>query len=174
MTRPTNIDAATAYRDSVLELARTEAWPTSEAAGRRLGATTASACKEAAAKARALERLLGVWAELDRTFYHPPFQFASDGSVHSRVIELLSVLSQNPALSHSADPAGWERLGWMYQPRGLLSERSLAEAASPSGIAEQEDQLDRRSRSPAEVFPIAPDAVIALAGSDAAWVRDRR
>ncbi|BDU21584.1 hypothetical protein DYGSA30_30410 [Dyella sp. GSA-30] len=160
------------YRDSLLEKARAEAWPTSEMAGRRLGAPAASACKELAAKERALGRLLGVWSASDRTFYHPPFQFASDGSVHPRFSELLKALSQIPSLTHSADPGGWERLGWMYELRGSLSELSLAEAASSSGIAEREGQLDTRARTPAEVFPIAPEAVVALAVSDAAWVLD--
>ncbi len=173
MNRRSSVNAATAYRDRLLEQAHAEAWPTSETVGRQLGADTTCACKEIAAKERALERLLGVWSQTDRTFYHPPFQFVSDGSVHPRLYALLKALSQNPALVHSADPGGWERLGWMYQPRGSLSELSLVEAASSSGIAEREGQLDKRARTPAEVFPIAPDAVIGLAGSDAAWVMDR-
>lgn len=82
-----SVEAAIAYRDTLLVQARAEVWPTSEAAGRRLGATTAAACKEMAAKERALDRLLGVWSQADRTFYHPPFQFASDGSVHPRFLE---------------------------------------------------------------------------------------
>jgi hypothetical protein len=173
MDLPPSVNAAIAYRDSLLEKARAEAWPTSKAAGRLLGGATASACNEMAAKERALGRLLGIWSQADRTFYHPPFQFASDGLVHPSFYELLEVLSQNPALAHSADPGGWGRLEWMFQLRGSLSECSLAETASPFGIAEPEDTLDKTPRTPAEVFPIDPDAVIALAGSDAAWVLDR-
>lgn len=173
MTQASSVNAAAAYRDSLLEMARVEAWPTSEVIGCQLDATTAPAGKEIAAKERALGRLLGVWSSSDRTFYHPSFQFTTDGAIHPRFCELLEALSQNPAFSHSADPGGWERLGWMCQPRGALSERSLAEVASSSGIAEREGQLDTVARPPAEVFPIAPDIVIALARSDAAWVLDR-
>lgn len=174
MRQTSGVSAATAYRDSLLDLARTEAWPNSETVISRLGPYPASTCREMAAKQRAAEHLLGVWSQTDRAFYYPPLQFTSDGSVHPRFRDLLRALGQNPALSHLADPGGWERLGWMYQPRGSLSEQSLAEAASPTGIAERESQLNTVGRTPAEVFQIAPDAVVALAESDAGRVLDRQ
>lgn len=149
-----------------------EVWPTSETINRLMSALSSSECRTAAANARTAEELLGAWSEVDREFYHPIFQFAPDGSVHPRFPGLLKALSRNPALSHSEDPSGWGRLGWMYQPRRSLSELSLAEWASSSGISEQEGELDTRARTPAEVFQVAPGAVIALANEDSDFVLD--
>ena len=53
-------------------------------------------------------------------------------------------------------------------------ERALAEEASEDGITPNEADLDTAARTLAEVFPVDPDAVIALARAEAKALHDRR
>ncbi|MCK9366595.1 MAG: hypothetical protein M0P72_05550 [Metallibacterium scheffleri] len=103
----------------------------------------------------------------------PRFQFLPDGRVHPKLPELLEALAQIPSYSPDQDPGGWGRMAWLYGSTAFLSERTLAEEASEDGIAPNEADLDTAARTPAEVFPIDPDAVIALARAEAAALHDR-
>ena len=67
----------------------------------------------------------------------------------------------------------WSVFNQRQHSSALLSERALAEEASEDGIAPNEADLDTAARTPAEVFPINPDAVIALARAEAAALHDR-
>lgn len=164
--------AAIARRDALLARARAEAWPESGVVGQQLGSTTEEAGRQRATRERQAGRLFGVRPPGERTFVHPRFQFLPDGRAHPQLPDLLTALSTNPDLTDATDPAGWGRLGWLYQPRPSLSVRSLAEDRSPDGVAD--DTLDARGRTPAEVFPTDPDAVVARAREDAEVVSGRR
>ena len=93
--------------------------------------------------------------------------------MHPKLPELLEALAQIPSYEPDQDPGGWGRIAWIYGSSALLSERALAEEASEDGIAPNEADLDTAARTPAEVFPINPDAVIALARAEAAALHDR-
>lgn len=169
----TSEQATIARRDALLARARSEAWPESGVVGQRLGSTTDEAGRQRAARDRQSGRLLGVRPPGEHTFVHPCFQFLVDGRIHPLVPDLLAALARNPELTGTADPGGWGRLGWLYQPRRSLSERSLAEDRAADGVTDDQ-MLDSRSRAPAEVFPDHPKAVIALAKQDAEAVSGRR
>ncbi|MBQ4855884.1 hypothetical protein IMW82_14535 [Rhodanobacter sp. B2A1Ga4] len=164
--------AAIARRDALLARARSEEWPESGVVGQQLGSSNEEAGRQRATRDRAAGRLFGVRPPGERTFLHPRFQFLPDGRVHSKLPDLLAALATNPELTEATDPAGWGRLGWLYQPRRSLSVRSLAEERAPDGVAD--DSLDDRGRTPAEVFPTDPQAVVALAIEDAEVVSGRR
>jgi len=155
-------ELAIRWRDALLGVAKHEAWPTSEVLRMRLACTPEQLTHE-----RATGRLLGIWSDEEHTYYYPALQFSKDGSVHPQLSELLSTLGTMPSFAPSQDPGGWQRLEWLYQPRGGLSERSVAERASDGGIAPNESSLAATARTPAEVFPIDASAVIALAYEDA-------
>lgn len=164
---------AIARRDALLERARAERWPDSDTVGQQLGSSNATAGRTRAARLRKAGELLGVWSAADRTFYHPRFQLLETGQVHTKIPELLQALASIPTFAAGSDVNGWGRLDWLYTPRGALSERSIAEAASEDGIAPNEAALSAEARTPADVFPGAPDAVIALAHDDAEVIRGR-
>jgi len=161
-------------RDDLLKIARHEAWPQSDALCQQLRVTSPVASREQSARDRADGHLLGIWSAEEHTFYHPNFQFCAEGHVHSQLPELLTALSAIPTFAPNQDPGGWGRLGWLYQPRGALSELSIAENASEDGVAPNEAHLARDARTPAEVFCIHAGAVIALAREDAETMLDRR
>lgn len=164
---------AIARRDALLARARAEAWPESDAVGQMLGSQSPTAGRQRATRERAAGHLLGLWSAGERTFYHPRFQFLPDGRVHPKLSELLEALAQLPAYAPEDDPGGWGRIAWLYGSSPSLSQRSLAEAATEGGIAPHESALDPTPRTPADVFPTDPDAVIALAREHAAAIRDR-
>ena len=157
--------------DRVWARVRLEEWLPSDAVSQRLGCRTPEVGREYAARLRDDGQLFGVWSETERLHYHPPFQFQPNGQTHPRLAALLFALAQVPTLSTKDDSGGWGRLGWLIQRRGSLSEYSLAEDASPDGIALNGDSLSAEARTPEQVFPIDPDAVIALAHADADYVR---
>ena len=74
-------------------------------------------------------------------------------------------------LSAAEDKSGWQRVFWLYQPRGRLSAQALAlRAAALAQVRadpERFAKLDTAARTPAEVFPTDPQAVIDLARDDA-------
>ncbi|GLQ87694.1 hypothetical protein [Dyella flagellata] len=150
-------------RDTILELARTEAWP-----------STHSFKGDDPAKKRSTGQLLGIWDDKEHCFYYPPFQFLEDGSLNPKLPALLLALSEIPSYRPAEDAGGWGRFDWLDGLRGSMSLRDLAEELSETGIAEHEDLLSLEARRPAEVFLTQPDAVIGLALRDAAAIRDRR
>lgn len=164
---------AIARRDALLARARAEAWPESDAVGQMLGSSSPAAGRQRATRERAAGTLFGLWSAGERTFYHPRFQFLPDGRVHPKLPELLEALAQIPSYAPEQDPGGWGRIAWLYGSSPSLSERSMAEAATEGGIAPNESELDTTPRTPAEVFPTDPDAVIALAREQAVAIRDR-
>ena len=107
-------------RDALLARARSGAWPESGVVGQRLGSTTEEAGRQRATRDRQSGRLLGVRPAGEHTFVHPCFQFLADGRIHPLVPDLLAALARNPELTGTADPGGWGRLGWLYQPRRSL------------------------------------------------------
>jgi hypothetical protein len=167
-------ELATQRRDALLSRAKSEHWPNSVAVGMFLGSVTDAAAKQRATRERAAGELFGIWSAGDRTFYHPPFQLLNDGRVHPQLHELLEALAAMPSFTAKADANGWGRMDWLYTPRGALSELSLAEEASEDGIAAEAAGLSSEARTPAEVFPWNPAAVIALAQEDAEAISDRR
>lgn len=164
-------------------------WPTSTAVGQANGSTSSNP-GQWAKDARDAGRLLGVWDQEKRTFRHPDFQFAADGSLLPDVRELLAALAEHPDRTATADANGWRRAYWLYQPFRSLSRRALAFAAahphgqgnalhdSPDGALATVDQWmeygapeDALARTPAEVFAENPKAVIAHARQSAAAAR---
>ncbi len=165
---PEDEPAVRSFRDSLLA----REWPDSQAVGRQLGSTSGTGAEQRVSRERAAGTLFGVWAGRDRGGYrHPDFQFLPSGSVHNRLPELLDALARQPGLTKAADRSGWERAFWLYQPRGRLSAQALAlRAASPEQVRadpERFSSLDTSARTPAEVFPTDPQAVIDLARDDA-------
>ena len=158
---------AAARREAVLAQARAENWPTSDAVDQMMGSTTAANGRRRAKYMRDAGELLGIWSAAERAFYHPPLQFLPNGHVHPKWSLLLAALGAIPRLTPIEDPSGWGRFGWLTQLRGSLSERDLAESASPDGVAENEAQLSRDPRTPASVFMVDPNAVIDRAKEDA-------
>lgn len=164
---PEDEAAVRSFRESLLA----RDWPDSRAVGRQLGSTGAGA-ESRVSRERAAGALFGVWAGRDRGGYrHPDFQFLPSGSVHKRLPELLDALARQPGLTKAADRSGWERAFWLYQPRGRLSAQALAlRAAALAQVRadpERFAKLDTAARTPAEVFPTDPQAVIDLARDDA-------
>lgn len=156
---------AVATRDALLALG----WPASREVGIRLGSAP-EAAEQRASRERAGGRLLGAWDTSRNRFVHPPFQFLPDGRLHPRLAELLAALADLPGLNPAEDRGGWGRTFWLYQPRGSLSERSVAEAGTwgaPDANWDAIDALPDAPRTPAEVFVNHPDAVIALVRMDA-------
>ena len=153
-------------------------WPASADVGTRAGS---AAPAQWAKDQRDGGKLLGVWDRSARTFRHPDFQFEPDGRVKAEVKTLLAALAEHPDRTAVADPDGWRRAYWLYQPFRSLSRSALALADrppghgtalhdSPEGAAGFAQELlaatsadDARPRTPAEAFAEAPQAVIALA-----------
>lgn len=171
---PTPEQRATARREAILDQARAEAWPESDTVGRLLGSATPAAGRQRATRLRASGELLGLWSPGEKTYYHPRVQFLPDGRVHPQWQEFLSALATVPHMTPGDDPNGWGRYSWLTTPRGSLSERDLAEAASPDGIAPNEATLSRMPRTPLEVFASDPAAVITWVRAQAEAARDRR
>lgn len=178
-------DPAEARRATLLA----QGWPTSTEAGARAGKATSNP-GQWARDARNAGRLLGVWDENRRTFIHPDFQFAPDGSLRPEVRELLAVMATHPEWTTEANANGWRRAYWLYQPFRSLSRRALKFAAfhpksqgnalhdAPEGALTMVDEWlavgapeDDLARTPAEVFAENPQAVIALARQTAAAAR---
>lgn len=178
-------DPAEARRATLLA----QGWPTSSEAGVRAGKASSNP-GQWAKDARDAGRLLGVWDESRRTFIHPDFQFAPDGSLLPEVRELMAAMATHPEWSTEANVNGWRRAYWLYQPFRSLSRRALAFAASnpkgrgdplhdsPEGALAMMDEWldlgapeDALARTPAEVFAENPQAVIALARQTAAAAR---
>jgi len=163
---------AITQRDALLVRARTEAWPESDAVGQMLGSRSPTAGRQRATRERAAGTLFGLWSAGERTFYHPRFQFLKDGRLHPELPKLLAALAQIPSYAPEQDPGGWGRIAWLYGSSPSLSELSIAEAGAADGIAPNESDLDTTPRTPAEVFPTNPEAVIALARAEAAAIHD--
>jgi len=166
---PSPEQAAQLRRSVLMGRAREEHWPESDGLAHALGADTPEAAAALAAQERQAGRLLGIWTGgRHASFVHPHFQFLPNGRLHPRLPDLLSALGRLPTFLPEDDRSGWGRLNWLIQPRHVLSERSIAEAA-PARVAgdHSEASLDDHARTPAEVFLHEPDAVIALAYEDA-------
>lgn len=165
--------AAMARRDALLARARAraESWPTSAKLGKTIPSVTESGGRLNATRERRRGRLFGVRETGKMSYFYLRFQFLNDGRVPRKLPRLLAALARNPQLTHRADPSGWGRLGWLYQPRRSLSVFSVAEDRVEDGIAD--DALDSEARAPAEVFQSDPDAVVALANEDAGIVTAR-
>lgn len=138
------VAAAAAFREELLD----RGWPTSDQVGQHNHASARNKAQWAADKRTAGE-LLGVWSPRDRSYRHPDFQFEG-GLLNPKVKPLLVELAKVPGLSPKDDPTGWRRTFWLYGGRTAL-------AKHPEGSP----------RTPAEVFPHDPDAVIELARVDA-------
>lgn len=117
---------------------------------------------------RAAGKLRGVWAGRDRGGYlHPSFQLLPSGSVDPRLSELLHALACRPGFDPAGDRFGWRRALWLYRPHEQLSELALAlrgvvHEERPGGAAAWPDA----ARTPAEIFPNGPQAVVDLARCD--------
>lgn len=142
---------ALALRDELLA----RGWPTSAQVAQALGSRAGNAAQYAAKK-RAEGKLFGVWSLKDNTFVHPDFQLDASHQLHPAIPALLHALARLPGLSDKEDAGGWRRAFWLYGATPALSERALGTG------------LDEAPRTPAEVFRSDPDAVIALADTDAA------
>lgn len=171
---PTPEERATARREAILAQARAESWPESDTVGLLLGSATPAAGRQRATRMRASGELLGLWSPGEKTFYHPRIQFMPGGNLHPKWPELLAALANATNLSAETDRNGWSRYGWLSTPRGSLSERDLAEAASEDGIAPDEAHLSAAPRTPLEVFAVNPDAAIQWIQAQAEAARDRR
>jgi hypothetical protein len=163
-------------------------WPTSEDLSQSWGAS-AEVRSKLASKLRREKRLFGVWSPRRSAYVYPTFQFLnqdpdSQASVLPALPALLTALETIPGFSDSemdvagGDPGRWRRLFWLYEPRGELSEQSLAVTAavqhsiSPLRALSMCSSKSEAPRAPAEIFAEAPDAVIALANDDATDDRD--
>ena len=122
-------------------------WPTSETVGRYNHSGANNPAQWAAAK-RASGELLGVWSPRGRTYRHPGFQFPQ-GLLSKRVKALLTALNALPGFNDVDDAGGWRRAFWLYGAKAALAGK------------------DGRPRTAAEVFPIDPERVIALARAEA-------
>lgn len=158
--------AAMRLRDNLIN----RGWPDSKAAGKNLLSTVGGA-EAKASRARGANELLGAYAGKKAGYVHPDFQFLASGGLHHRLPELFDAMGNNPGLAARNDVSGWERVFWLYQPRGRLSVQALAlRNASPSQVVADPtrfDQLDKSPRAPADVFVEDPQAVIDLAREDA-------
>lgn len=158
--------AAVRQRDELLQLE----WPRSKAVGVMLGSKPTGA-EARASRERSAGRLLGAWAGRDKGYVHPEFQFVDSGTVNPRVIDLLDAMANNPGLSAAQDKNGWQRVFWLYQPRGRLSKQAMAlRRATPEQLLSDPgrfEKLEDAPRTPADVFPHDPQAVIDLAREDA-------
>ena len=178
-------DPAEARRATLLA----QGWPTSTEAGVRAGKASSNP-GQWAKDARDAGRLLGVWDESRRTFIHPDFQFAPDGSLLPEMRDLLTAMATHPEWTAETNANGWRRAYWLYQPFRSLSRRTLKFAAahppgqgnalhdSPDGALAMVDEWldhgapeDSLARTPAEVFAENPQAVITLARQTAAAAR---
>ncbi|MEY2117150.1 hypothetical protein [Rhodanobacter sp. FW106-PBR-R2A-1-13] len=161
-------------------------WPTSTEVGQRAGSSAINA-GQWARDARDAGRLFGVWDQALRTFRHPTFQFAADGTLKAEVRTLLAAMAEHPDWTRTEDANGWRRAYWLYQPFRSLSRRALDFAAahpsgqgnalhdSPGGALDMIDHWlghgapeDSLARTPAEVFAENPQAVINFAQRTAA------
>lgn len=157
-------------------------WPTSTEVGKRAGKKAAA---QWAKDRRDAGQLLGVWDATVNTFRYPDFQFDPAGQPLPQVAELLAALAEHPDRTAEADPDGWRRAYWLYQPVRSLSRDALLRTTRPlpsdasAGTLFQALMLsppettpeDHLSRTPAEAFVEAPAAVIALARQAAAAAR---
>ena len=158
--------AAVQQRDELLQLE----WPGSKAVGVMLGSKPTGA-EARAGRERSDGRLLGAWAGRGVGYVHPDFQFVDSGTVHPRMVDLLDAMASNPGFSTTQDKSGWQRVFWLYQPRGRLSKQAMAlRRAAPEQFMSDPspfEKLDDAPRTAADVFPHDPQAVIDLARKDA-------
>ena len=161
-----DFEAAMRYRDELLRLG----WPDCKAVGVMLGSKPTGA-EARASRERSAGRLLGVWAGRDTGYVYPDFQFLDSGAVNPRVAELLDAMANITGLSAAEDKSGWQRVFWLYQPRGRLSKQAIAlRRAAPEQVRADParfDKLETAPRTPEDVFPHDPQAVIDLAREDA-------
>lgn len=173
-------DRANARREMLLA----QRWPTSADVGRSAGGLAVNPAQWAKTQCDA-GRLLGGWDETIGTFRYPPFQFDDEGHVRPMVPLLLQAMAEHPKRTADADPGGWRRVYWLYQPLRSLSRRALRCASAPlepgvlpevafaqiEGWLSVTSAAERRARTPAEVFVDDPDIVVALARQSAALAR---
>ena len=159
---------------SLRETLLAQNWPDSETIGRILGRTADTGAESKASCYRENEDnlMFGVWAGRDCGGYrYPPFQLLKGGLVHPKLSELMEALARQPDLHPRQDKSGWERVFWLYQPRGRLSTQALALRAAKFREVSEDPQrfaaLPNDARTPAEVFPDDCQAVIDLANEDA-------
>lgn len=172
------VPAGQARRDTLLALG----WPTSTEAGTRAGK---KAPGQWAKDRRDAGQLLGVWDPTANTFRYPDFQFDAAGQLLPQVATLLAALAEHPDRTPDADPDGWRRAYWLYQPFRSLSREVVRGTTSPLPAVAGTGPLfqalmrdpppgtpeDSEARTPAEAFAESPEAVIALARQAAAAAR---
>jgi len=157
---------ALAWRDDLLALG----WPGVEEITLRLEKTELS-LGATLADLRRSNRILGVWSAALDDYVFPDFQFIAD-RVHPRVAPLLHILAGSPDMTADVDRGGWQRAFWLYQPNLELSEQSLA--AGHGRLGAKFDLMDSfhlrrlaaindQARTPAEIFQLHPERVLAFA-----------
>jgi hypothetical protein len=112
-------------------------WPKAIELARCLGAGSDAESWKCAARLRRDGILFGVWSTPEKCFVYPDFQFDDEGRLISDVASLLEVLTDED------DRGGWRRAFWLYSPHALLD-----------------------GRTPADVFPTDPAAVIWVARAE--------
>jgi len=125
----------------------TQNWPCAAYVTKNASARTSEDAEQVAARLRDRGMVLGVWVANEEAFRYPDFQFDVHNNIRPDVSALLKVL---PA--EDEDTSGWRRAFWLYSPHSLLD-----------------------GRTPAEVFPNAPQSVLEAArlefeeNRDAGW-----
>jgi hypothetical protein len=100
------------------QLMSEEKWLSSAQVSRSLGSTAENAAKFAMEKRKSGE-ILGVWHGPRKSFFHPPWQFTSQGPIQG-MRELLAVLPEG-------NKSGWAQAEWLYTPHALLEGRRPAD-----------------------------------------------